>query len=61
MLFTEAAKSKAAKKCAFEHMGCQSNEEPKVLSEADFRDEKSLREWRISGLCQACQDDMFGE
>lgn len=59
-LFPEAAKSKAARKCAFETMGCQDPEEPKPLTEADFRDDKSIREWRISGLCQHCQDDMFG-
>jgi len=26
----------------------------------DFRDEGSLREYRISGLCQTCQDSVFG-
>lgn len=25
-----------------------------------FRDELSKREYRISGLCQACQDEVFG-
>jgi hypothetical protein len=25
-----------------------------------FRDEKSRREYRISGFCQECQDNMFG-
>lgn len=25
----------------------------------EFRDELSLREYRISGLCQSCQDDFF--
>lgn len=25
-----------------------------------FRDELSLKEYRISGLCQKCQDDFFG-
>ena len=25
-----------------------------------FRDEKSAMEFRISGLCQSCQDDVFG-
>ena len=25
-----------------------------------FRDELSLREYRISGLCQTCQDALFG-
>jgi hypothetical protein len=26
----------------------------------DFRDETSRREHGISGLCQPCQDEMFG-
>jgi hypothetical protein len=25
-----------------------------------LRDELSLKEWRISGLCQSCQDETFG-
>lgn len=25
-----------------------------------FRDETSRREYRISGLCQKCQDEIFG-
>lgn len=25
-----------------------------------LRDELSMREWRISGLCQSCQDSLFG-
>ncbi len=27
---------------------------------AGFRDELSVREYRISGLCQKCQDALFG-
>jgi hypothetical protein len=27
----------------------------------DFRDERSRHEYRISGLCQQCQDTVFGE
>lgn len=27
----------------------------------EFRDEISKREYTISGLCQACQDEIFGE
>jgi hypothetical protein len=27
----------------------------------DFKDEKSATEWRITGLCQKCQDAVFGE
>jgi len=26
----------------------------------DFRDDKSRREHQISGLCQSCQDEIFG-
>ena len=27
----------------------------------NFRDAKSTQEYTISGYCQQCQDDMFGE
>ena len=27
---------------------------------AEFRDELSAKEYRISGLCQQCQDSVFG-
>jgi len=27
----------------------------------DFRNEISLREFTISGICQVCQDDLFGK
>jgi hypothetical protein len=27
----------------------------------DFRDEKSWREFHISGLCQLCMDEIFGK
>lgn len=30
------------------------------IDQAAFRDELSRREFRISGLCQKCQDDTFG-
>tara|TARA_Y100001933_G_C18986459_1_gene558681 strand:- start:1569 stop:1823 length:255 start_codon:yes stop_codon:yes gene_type:complete len=30
------------------------------VSEEGFRDEVSLREFHISGLCQVCQDKVFG-
>ena len=30
------------------------------LTEESFRDELSLREFHISGLCQTCQDSVFG-
>jgi len=26
----------------------------------DFRDEQSLKEFTISGICQSCQDEIFG-
>lgn len=31
----------------------------KEVKEEDFRDRFSVREWEISGLCQACQDKVF--
>ena len=30
------------------------------VKEEDFRDELSRKEFRISGLCQKCQDGIFG-
>ena len=30
------------------------------LTEESFTDELSLREFHISGLCQVCQDSVFG-
>lgn len=27
----------------------------------EFRDAKSMQEYRISGLCQKCQDKIFGQ
>ena len=30
------------------------------IREEDFRDELSKREYRISGMCQKCQDSVFG-
>ena len=30
------------------------------VTEEGFRDEVSLREFHISGLCQVCQDKVFG-
>ena len=32
----------------------------KSTSIDDFRDDLSRREFRISGLCQGCQNEMFG-
>ena len=36
---------------------CVSCGEPAV----EFRDDKSAVEWRITGLCQKCQDEVFKE
>jgi RNase P subunit RPR2 len=33
--------------------------EKPIHPEKDFRDEKSREEYRISGLCQTCQDEVF--
>ena len=32
----------------------------KINPEIDFRDNLSLKEYRISGMCQECQDKIFG-
>ena len=32
-----------------------------TVREWDFRDELSLREYHISGICQTCQDATFGK
>jgi hypothetical protein len=31
----------------------------KQVDPAEFKDELSIREFRISGLCQNCQDGLF--
>lgn len=31
----------------------------KSICKKDFRDLLSIKEWKISGLCQKCQDDVF--
>ncbi len=28
---------------------------------SDFEDDLSVKEFKISGLCQACQDEIFGK
>jgi hypothetical protein len=33
----------------------------KPIYQQDFRDVLSVREYNISGLCQQCQDFVFGE
>lgn len=50
-LFPEHAAARMAGRCPF----CQ-----KLIDPAEFRAEIDLREFRISGLCQGCQDEMFG-
>ena len=40
------------RKCPFCHQPIRSR---------DFRDHLSLREHGVSGLCQKCQDQMFGK
>lgn len=32
-----------------------------VITEDSFRNKISLKEYCISGLCQSCQDDIFGK
>jgi hypothetical protein len=32
----------------------------KEINKEEFRNEISLKEFKISGLCQKCQDDFFG-
>lgn len=32
----------------------------KEVTLKSFRDELSIREYKISGLCQQCQDEIFG-
>lgn len=52
ILFPEAAEVKRELKCPC--CGTQIN------PATDFRDPLSLREYQISGLCQECQDSVFG-
>ena len=33
---------------------------PNDIVEMDFRDETSTKEYGISGMCQSCQDAVFG-
>lgn len=34
---------------------------PNAIHMEDFRDELSRKEYKISGLCQKCQDEVFGK
>ena len=50
--FGQAVEDVKAGKCPF----CGSTK----IKPEDFKDALSLKEYRISGLCQRCQDEMFG-
>jgi len=49
-IFPERRKAILADKCVF----CDNEA-------SQFRDEQSKKEYRISGLCQKCQDETFGK
>jgi len=40
---------------------CISCDEARDLKASSFRDDISRKEYSISGMCQSCQDDLFGE
>lgn len=50
-MFTEMSQNKKDGKCPF----CGK----KVNPETEFKDQLSLKEFHISGLCQKCQDEFF--
>ena len=39
---------------------CISCDEARDLKATSFRDDVSRKEYSISGMCQSCQDDLFG-
>jgi len=39
---------------------CISCDEARDLKATSFRDDISRKEYSISGMCQSCQDDLFG-
>ena len=41
-------------------LGCCATCGKQIDPDRDFRDTLSLREWTISGMCQVCQDSIFG-
>lgn len=49
--FEEQVKLVEQKKCPF----CKED-----IDETKFKDELSRKEYKISGLCQKCQDKIFG-
>jgi hypothetical protein len=44
----------ASGRCVPPPIGCG------AMNVGEFRDLKSLQEYRISGMCQVCQDKFFG-
>lgn len=44
---------------AVEHSFCPMCQNPIVMEE--FRNTLSVKEYKISGMCQKCQDNIFGE
>jgi len=40
---------------------CISCDEARDLKASSFRDDISRKEYSISGMCQSCQNDIFGE
>ena len=49
--FSEQVKDVENNKCPF----CK-----KEINLSDFKDNLSIKEYHISGLCQKCQDEIFG-
>jgi hypothetical protein len=53
-------------KCIPQPYGCGRDVQARIsiqredIEKGAFRDELSVREYRISGLCQLCQDKIFG-
>jgi len=54
--FTNRTEAITNDRCVEPPIGCG---EPVLVNE--FRNEISLKEYRMSGLCQKCQDAFFGE
>lgn len=51
-----AADSREAKTCPPKPFGCA-----QPINMDDFKDDLSRKEYQISGLCQKCQDSVFGD
>lgn len=54
MRLDEMLKAKESGKCPF----C--GKDMTIDANKSFKDDRSLKEYEISGLCQDCQDDFFG-